>query len=180
MQALFIIAKSFFDICLLRKGPQDVPRSVAFLRLVVLVYVASSILVYLSEHSLRVALGMAGVDTLLALAFTYVLLAARKLVPRWVQSCTALFGTGIVFNIIVLPLFYWGAAGEHPVAFDNHAFYLLLIILILWSIAVMAHIFRHALSVPFAVGVLAAILLIWWMVGVSQLLFPQAVPEEWE
>ena len=51
---------------------------------------------------------------------------------------------------------------------------LLIVVLMVWSIAVIAHILRHALSSSYAVGILLALLyaIVSWNLGA--LLFPQA------
>lgn len=103
---------------------------------------------------------MAGVlESLLLLLFTYLVLTLRGLVTRWLQTCTAMAGAGLVFSVIAMPLFYSLdiSAGASPSPLP----YLLILVLIIWNISVLAHILRHALSSSMAIGVVAALGYIW-------------------
>ena len=174
MQALVIISRIFFDICLLRKGPQDLPASREFLLICAVSYVISNIILGLSSQTPGTAVAASLFEVSLLLIFMYSFLSLRSLRERWIQTCTALSGIGTIFSLVAAPLFYWFASlesGSQP----GQEFYFLLFILIVWNISVMAHIFKHALSISFPVSIVVSILLIWCMTAMSSTLFPREV-----
>jgi len=87
------------------------------------------------------------------------------------QTCTALAGTGTLFNLMALPLFDWFASKQ-----TGQALYLLLFVaLLIWSLSVMAHIFKHALAISFPASMMVSILLILCMTALNTMIFPSAV-----
>jgi hypothetical protein len=75
--------------------------------------------------------------------------------------------------LIALPVSVWlhgadQAAGEGGIAL------LLLLILTGWSLAVAGHIFRHALSVRYFLGLVLAAVFYWISISVFRALFPLA------
>ena len=172
MQVLFIITKSFFAICLLRKGPQDLPQVPEFLFVCILAHLVSSTLLGLSVRIFIMAVAASLFEILLLLLFSYALLSLRSLAERWTQTCTALAGTATLFNLMAMPLFNWfSSLGQDTQS--EQVFYLLLFVgLLVWSISVMAHIFRHALSVSFPAGIIISILLVWCMAAMNSMIFP--------
>ena len=152
MRALFDL---FFDICLLRRGPQDVPSAPALLLLCVLIYLGAGYLALLAGvgaaepgRSLLLAL----LDLLLLSSMTYSILRALNHSARFTQTLTALTGCGALLQLIALPLGIWfdhandsGNIAEIPLIFS--------LALLAWSVVVTAHILRHAFSVAFSAGV---------------------------
>lgn len=152
MGALFDL---FFDICLLRKGPQHVPDAEILLRLcaVANVVLAVPALAFgTAQMALPVAFGLALLDLALTAGFVYVLLAQRRLLNRFRQTVTALFGVGVLYALASLPLEFWfSAALGQPGAAELPM--LLSIALLLWGLTVNGHVLAEALSVSRAIGV---------------------------
>jgi hypothetical protein len=150
MYALFNL---FLDICLFRKGPQHVPASLALLRLTLITYGLSGFLVLLLSVGPLTAGLMVLIDIVLLLALTYGALTLWNYRMRFIQTLTALLGTGTLLQLLVLPVSVWMAqelaktgAPEFP--------WLLSLGLIGWSIAVIAHILHHALAISRGLGLL--------------------------
>ncbi len=149
----------FWDICLLRRGPQEVPASLVLLKLSLLAYAATGLL------SLSLGLSQVGAsrivlltlaDVALLAGLSYAVLHTLGLVPRYLQTLTALAGAGTLLQLIGLPLGLWyqrelaaNGAADLPA--------LLWLVLLLWSISITAHILRHAFSVSFGIGLLYAV-----------------------
>ena len=148
--------KSFFAICCFRNGPQDLPVSREFLTLCVFGYGLSSFLLSLSTQPLQIALLSGLIDATLLVVISYALLLLWRFPERSLQTSIALSGTGIVFNLAAIPVFYLLSyiGNDAPLAL---LLFLFVISLVVWNIGVMAHIMRHALSSSFALGVLVAL-----------------------
>ena len=70
---------------------------------------------------------------------------------------TALAGTGVIFNLVATPPYFFLV--NLP---EGHSLlvllFLLVIILMVWNIAVMTHILRHALDASVALGLLVSLI----------------------
>ena len=164
MRALFEL---FLAICLLRKGPQDVPASPVLLRLSLLSYGISGVLIPLLDVSLTVSLLLTGLDMALLTGLAYGLLALRDYRPRFMQTLTALLGTGTLLQLLALPLLF--LLKQETVDASAPVWLVLLWLgLFIWGIVIMAHILRQTLSTSLGVGVLyslAYVLLYWTLSG---------------
>lgn len=163
----------FFNICLLRAGPQDVPAAGSVPVLAGGAYIGIGILVALTGYTLVEALLWSALDTLLLAAIAYLGLRWRGHTPRFPQTFSALTGSGALLSLVSWPFMLMlqrMPEGDADAALPS----LLIVLLMFWSIAVIAHILRHALSSSYALGVLSALLyaIVSWNLGT--LLFPQA------
>lgn len=167
MQAL---AKLFWDICLLRAGPQDVPASRELLAVVLGLSVLSNLVFVLGRTSL--AEGLAFVLTALGLlmGLVYLLLTVFGYRARAVQTLTALGGTGLVLSVLALPLLVFSAL----LPSEANPFGLLLLMVNLWGLVVIAHVLRHALSVHLVQGGLLALGYLYLNIVLADYLLPSA------
>lgn len=147
------------DLCQLRRGPDEVPYSPALLGLLV----GASVLLDVLAGSL---LGRAGdvlprslVSTGLVLALCWIALFIRRLGNRYVQTASALVACSIVFSLLILP-FAWlaGPAPTPPAPLSplQTLLWWAMLAIIIWNLAVNAHIVRRALDAPFAFGLALA------------------------
>jgi len=158
------------DICLLRRGPQDLPYSPSLLAAVA----ASCVLVQLGVAIARsVPLGGVLAGALLWLLVTIgalnLILTLRGLRNRFVQSATALLGCALVFTLLSVPIAL--LLDERPVTPQDMTPLQLLrgvvsLPLLIWKIVVDAHVFRHSFDVPFLSGIVIALL---WIVAAMAL-----------
>jgi hypothetical protein len=81
-------------------------------------------------------------ETVLLVAFGYAAVWTRGFEERATQTITALTGTGALIYIILIPL----------LLLPQDIFNLLLLIIAIWSIAIIGHILRHALEIGFFWG----------------------------
>ncbi len=155
--ALVQILQPFALICLLKVTPQQLPVSNTLMWLTLVAYAVTSSLAI-------VALGTTPSQALLAgplasaiiASLTAVLLYLRNFRERTIQTLTALCGSGVVLNLILLPIALMMSPGREPVA-ANPVATISLYVLLLWSFAVTAHVLRHALSCAFPLGLIFAI-----------------------
>lgn len=153
MPPLSIIARQVLEICLLRRGPQDLPYSQGLL---VLTMTASAAVGYPAMSRFGLSDSPA-LDVALTLGFTLAylhgVLTIKGLRGRFVQTASAVFGTDVVVTGLALPIMAMttGPSDEAPVSG------LLMLALVLWNLAILGHILRHALAVRLPVGVLWAL-----------------------
>ena len=98
------------------------------------------------------------VDALLLCGLTLSLLALHRRLARAVQTLTALVGAGAVTTLVAIPFLAWrvGVMRAGAPAGIEMAFIAMIVV---WNLAVIAHVLRHALSTSFAVAVVIAIVM---------------------
>lgn len=156
----------FFQIAILRKGPQDVPATPWLLRLVLPVYVVVNVLILLLNSDLLTALLQITVDFVLLVGFSWPLLRFAGKPTRFRQTLCALLGTDTVISFCAIP----AVASLNSQATDL-AFFAMLALMV-WHWLVSGHIFRHALDRPLFFGLGLALLYILISSQVMALLFP--------
>ncbi len=143
---LLPIAQAFWQIALLKRGPQHLPDAQTLM-------LGSAALYVLSGWPIAVESPTAlFLDTFLLIVWCFALLSFFDLTNRWRQTLTAMFGTGVFFNVFTvtvvlsidlgLPLIVWSTT---------------LVIVLLWAVAVHGHILAQALDKPFGVGIALAV-----------------------
>jgi len=164
---------SWLQQALLRRAPQDDPASFSLLLLALTGYVLIDVVQASASSGLMVSLGITLVDALLMSVFTWVLLRVTAKTRRFVQTLTSLAGTGMILGLAALPLVQMAAAAHRN---DAPMTDLVLgwLVLLVWGMSVQAHIFRHALSVRYGVGLMLAGLHTVLTIGLIETLFPQA------
>lgn len=157
----------FLDLCRLRAGPQDLPYSPFLMLLGTAIYALVGLGVSLLDQRMGLAIISTTVDTLLLLALTWLGLWVRDYRPRTVQTITALTGTGVLFGLMGWPLIAWlQQIGEDTPS----SLSLLLLALIIWNIAVIGNILRHALELPMWLGTGVALLYVYTSLRVMSVL----------
>jgi hypothetical protein len=165
---MFDIIKLLFDICLFKKGPQDLPYSVWLLRLLLVVYVSVRVLM-LSIHfdSLNVLLQVI-VEIFLVAGFFWTLLYLARKPGRFYQALSAVLGTDALISFFALPGIASMETGQ-----GGLGVFLVMLGLISWHWAVTGHIIRNTLeqSLSFSLGL--AFLYLLGSYQVMALLFPE-------
>ncbi len=172
LTALSTISKAFLDICLLRKGPQDLPKSTVLLVLCFFMYTLIDVLLTVQARPFVEALMVSFVDVGFLLLVTFLILKQHKHLERWHQTMTALFGTGVVLGIFIFPLVFGGIQNQYE-AWLQQIIVLLFLIMVIWNVAVLAHIVRHAISTSIGIAIMIAILYIWMSSLLITMLFPE-------
>ncbi|WP_438971126.1 hypothetical protein [Methylophaga sp.] len=141
-----ILLQRFFQICLFKAGPADLPTSHWFLKSVCLIYFAVGVLVSRVDHNWPLSLAGSLADTILLLVVCWLLLLYRGFTGRFTQTATAMAGTGSIVGIVGLPLFWLFRQVEGQGQLTSLVL-LLVLVLIIWSLFITAHIFRSALEI---------------------------------
>lgn len=163
---------SWLEQCLLRRTPQADPVSLAALGGSLLAYLALDLLQARASSDWQTSLGMTALDTLIMVLFSWSVLRLTKKSARYLQTLTALAGTGAVLGLVGLPLIQQ-AARAHPDEGPAGMLVLGWLVLLVWSISVQAHIYRHALSTRYGMGLLVAGLQMVLVISLLETLFPQ-------
>ena len=163
---------SWLEQCLLRRTPQADPVSLAALGGSLLAYMTLDLLQARASSDWQTSLGMTALDTLIMVLFSWSVLRLTKKSARYLQTLTALAGTGAVLGLVGLPLIQQ-AARAHPDEGPAGMLVLGWLVLLVWSISVQAHIYRHALSTRYGMGLLVAGLQMVLVISLLETLFPQ-------
>jgi hypothetical protein len=138
----------------LRSGPQDLPQSWALAAL--LLSVSFGMGMYIGqtlggENAVARSLAL----NMLQVVAVIVLLQVRKLPERMPQTLSALAGTGIILGALA-----FGLLLQADPEVNQPLLGLTYLLLVGWSLAVDAHIYRHALAINMSAGVLVAVMLL--------------------
>ena len=166
-----LLISRFFEICLLRAGPQDLPASTVLLYVSLIIYVISGLLLSLINAELGKSLLIVTVDVFMLAGLAYLLLWIRMLTRRYVQTLTALAGSGAILELTAWPLLYWqnlSAVANSPALLIAS---LLLWAWLAWNVIVVAHILRHTLTTSFFNGTLLSVLYMFVSVSVIRIVF---------
>lgn len=139
------VIQKFIDICLFKDGPEAIPANNRLLGWVLLIYFAVSVLINQIDMSFRISLWSSFSELIVLAAFLYVLLKVNGYLLRYQQSLTALAATGSLLGLLALP--FLSAFHQYAEqAATNNFLLLALMLLMLWSLMVTAHIFRRTLD----------------------------------
>ena len=165
-----------WDLCRFRRGPQDLPYSVALARALVLADAGAGLLYLRVVGAGEGGVARLAVSLLIALLLPWVLLRSRGLGDRYVQTLSALVGTGVLFTLAYLPVAALAAdlpvpkLGETPTR-EQLAVAWLTLALVAWKLTINGHVWRHALNWPLAAGVALAVGAFMLEIGLLRLLF---------
>jgi hypothetical protein len=151
------ILDAFLQIVLRRRGPEDLPDSRFLLLLAGAAYVFAQAVLAAPVYGTTLALGRSLVlDLLLLCGCLWGLLRLAGHATRYRQTLTAVFGTGALLSVCMLPFSYWLDVAAEP---GNPALAPMigLLAVVSWSLVVNGHIFARALSRPFVAGLVISI-----------------------
>lgn len=141
--------RTLVDICLLRAGPQDLPYSPNLLVLSLVAYGALGVqMAKLGVPQLNPLL-FSAIDIGLLLGFVWFLLSLKGGYSRFNQTALALSGTGVLLGILAWALLSWQSSLVEQNASPTVSSLLLLAHLV-WNLAIIANIVRHAMAITMA------------------------------
>ena len=143
----------FLQLCLLKRGPQDLPASVHLLGVsaaVSLIVGALGTTTYFGG-GFR-ALAASTLDTILIGGLVYATLAFAGQKPRFVQTATAVYGVSVLFGLVMLVvrLLADGLDLAPLAAMVN-------LIALGWIHVALGHVMRHALEMDLWAGIVIAV-----------------------
>lgn len=159
----------FFDICLFKKGPKDIPVSKGLLYFLTLIYAAVSFLLTVISSDTGNAVLQVIVEILLILGFCWALLFISKRSTRYLQTSCALMATDTIISFFAIPAIATLATQGAGLAF------LVIMLLMIWHWLVSGYIFSNALEQPFSFGLGIAFLYILISYQVMAMIFPELI-----
>lgn len=161
------LLKTFFDIALWRKGPQDLPASTTLALIVLAIYMGIEFVgVRLFDLNLRAAIVFIGVDVLMLSGWLWVVLAFFGRRQRFTQTITATLGVGVLILLLDIAMRAAQLAfGLGDALAGNWLFARFLIIAL-----VMGRIFMHALDRGLITGMALTVAIIYSTEAVAQLM----------
>ena len=150
------LATLFWNICILRAGPESVPARVWF----ALVLLVADVAVALVYHRMLGATGADALNTLQALGFSLVSIATvavvtrsilyfRKLDNRFLATLTALIGTDLLISVLIVIASQISKLVGLPPDISTG-------ILQIWGIVVWGFIYHRAFNTTLLFGILIA------------------------
>lgn len=130
-----------FDICRLKKGPQDVPYSLAVLKISVTSFAVVRFLMHLGGVNMLVAILETAAEIVYIGLFSSVMLYANRHMGRFYQVTSAFFGSYALIGFLALPAVAALLTGQ-----PGGLAFILLIGITIWFCMVTAHIVYHALA----------------------------------
>ncbi len=162
----------FFEICLFKKGPQDVPVSTVLFFLLIPAYAIISFLILVLSVDVISAILQVLVEIAFVLVSSKVILYFAKKPERYIQTTCALIATDTLISFIALPVMATLIGQGTALAFFS------IVALMLWHWTVSGHIFSNALDQPFTFGLGIAFLYILVSYQVMAFLFPEIIIAE--
>ncbi|GAB4393800.1 MAG: hypothetical protein Tsb005_13630 [Gammaproteobacteria bacterium] len=159
------IIRLFWQVCLLRLGPQDLPYSTTLFSLIILGYVGVNLAQGTFYQPLTSAIWQTCILLSVDLLFLAVVLYLRTKIARYIQTACAILGVNTLINVLILPVAlihvtFIAQINNELALFALGMLFLILVLGInIWLIVINSHIFRHALDVPFAGGLFVALAL---------------------
>ena len=129
---------------LFRRGPDSLPDSQFLLVLAAGLYILLDVVALLSGAPAAPVVPMVAVDFLFLTAYCASLLYFFGFEARLRQTMTALFGTGVLLDLLIIGLLTNPFAGFLPVMSQ-----LAVVICLLWNVAIFGHIVSQAISRSF-------------------------------
>lgn len=166
-----------WDLCLFRRGPQDVPYSPTLAQLLVLALCAAGLLHLQIAPDARDGFAQVLASVALSVTLPWLLLRAFGRGPRYLQTLIALVGTGVLATLAYLPL-AWLAADfpapdlKTPPTRLQFAVAFCSLVLAAWKLTINGHIWRSALEWPLGAGIGVALGVFVIEFGLLQLLLP--------
>ncbi len=154
MQALITF---FVELCMLRRAPQDLPASEILFGLVLVADLLVGLLVGLTAGlSFWTSLIQGVAEIAITLAALLLALNLLKLAARFIQSSTALLGSGALLGLLALMPLSLNPTGDQQTDLAALGAFLLLG-LVIWGILVTGHILRHTFDITLGQGAAIAV-----------------------
>lgn len=169
---MYQILKLFFDICLLKKGPEDFPASNWLFRAALFGCVVVDFLILVLSSDVFMAVLQAFVEIVFILGLTWIILTVANKRERFQQTAGALLATDALISFIAFPAMALLLTNGPGIIF------FVVLVLMIWHWIISGHIFSHALDQPFPFGLGVAFLYILVSMQVMAMLFPEVIAIE--
>ncbi|MDX1442481.1 MAG: hypothetical protein R3270_01755 [Gammaproteobacteria bacterium] len=165
---MFALVQHFYQLLVMQRQPQDFPASGFLLVLVAAMHVGLGFLGHLAASGLPLySLGRSSLGLVLVLAGSWLMLAIFGKRTRWLQTSIALVGGEALIGAMSLPFLFVVTQGISNIFLE-----LSLLLFLVWNIAFIGHVWRHALETSMFIGIVLALGLIVWYAWIEIQLLP--------
>jgi len=161
----------FVEIALHRSGPDALPESRFLFGLLLTIYFVVGVAAALILRPFTVAIGIVAFDTALYLGVVWLLLALYKVSNRYLQTASALLGTGIIMTLAQIPIFATADFDNAEVTLTSGGVVLFLLSLV-WSLDIAAFVLSRALQLSYFAAVLIVTMYVVSSFTLGRSLFP--------
>lgn len=158
----------FIRICLLKERPDVLPSSVFLLGILAATNLLLGIINFLLDFDLLQSVLRTLADLSFSLAFVYLLLLAVNKSERLLQTLIAMLGVSAILSSLAFPFLVLLPEERAALSLAGIALYGLFF----WHLIVIGNIFRHALSVGFATGIVVSMVYVLTAMSLFYSLFP--------
>lgn len=151
---MWMLLQAYWQILMLRSSPETIPYSHFLLGITLAFHLLIGIAFGISTQSVSKALLSATLGTVLVVGVSYLLLTLHGVRNRLSQTVSAMAGCEVLIGLMALPVNIWMLSVDKAYAAPPA---LLALLLVGWNVAVVAHIWRHALGLEKWHGFLYAI-----------------------
>ena len=162
------LAWVYLKLLVVREKPDVLPASWFLLGLMLAINLLLDIGSFLVKFDAMGTLLRTAADLLISTLFIYLLLLSVNKTARFLQTASAMFGVSALLNLCALPILILLPPDQQAKGILG----VILYALFFWHIAVIGHIFRHALSVTITLGLLVAFSYVVLVMTVFYSLFP--------
>lgn len=170
----------FWNLCLLRTGPEHMPTQGFFVALVVATNLLVSATVALSapvEPSLLQAVSIPVVAAAVLATATWIVLRMKQVTNRFPATFTALMGADAILTALSWPLLLLASPSpDGPAGGLDWLLILAQLALVFWWVTIAGFVFARALSVNQAQGVAVAVFVILTSLMVTAAVVPLPAP----
>ncbi len=168
---MYLLINKFFQICLFRAEPQDLPASTFLMVASLIMYGLIGLLVELNRTPFSLAIAMVAIDLIVLGGLSWIILWVRQLNQRFPQTLTALAGCGALLTLFAWPMLL--VQGNATDNIGNSFIIILMWLWFFWQILVYSHIISRALSTSLFVSTGLILVYVYISYSVAQTLFFQ-------
>ena len=163
------LIKTLYDITLLRKGPEDIPRSFLLFSVTIALWLFAAMITvvlidYFDQNDFAIAVFSAVISVLCYVA----VLASTGHTSRYLQTLSAIIGCGALISmvsvagiVLLTPFLGAGLAG------------IAAMIILFWSVPVKGHIIARAIGQHWYTGIVIAMVIFLIQVAITSAMTPR-------
>ena len=172
---MYALIKPFVSMCFFYSKPQDLPTSEILLGITLFAYMAVSILLATPVYGIGMGFVQAILELVLLIVYTGIVLKLSHHQERYIQTLSALAGTGVVFGLISIPLVYSLYQTIAPQSAPDMTILRAYVLILAWLVVVYGHVFRHALSSGMPMGLLVGFCYVFFTSMIINTLLPPPI-----
>ena len=174
MQSVNNIVLLFYRVATFKIPPQELPATEKVLVTAITLSLLVGLLRYFIVGAEYYSIFRVVIELLVPAVLIYLLLLIFKLQNRFAQTLSAVAGSGAIIYAFALPVFpsFHASADESQYGWSVY----IIILLDLWSVAVLAFILKHAVNIGFAAGISLAIALVLLTLMLVESISPSNLP----